>query len=315
MFSPRYAVCQAAEAYSSPSEPMKHFSGSTTGGFLLQSQSRYLILFYACILLVLHFFSADAFVPSNKHFFSADSFVPTYNRQRHHIRPILTPEHSLSASPVNQDKASESAASNQNLFGIASDAVTGIIFSCLHAFDDCDIKDSSKNLRVLWVRALLNYRNKIDDEVAQELLPKATRGLVTTEAGASFLDPILKFAEWVQARTEFIDAALENFLSSPACHDAENNEDLVCNVVLFGSGYDTRALRFRDRHSKNINFIEVDLPEVVEGKTKLYNRFQERTDPSWDFGDKHTLVPFDLNECGGNVPKSLIKTLREQGSK
>ena len=118
---------------------------------------------------------------------------------------------------THESSVNQSAAASQNVFGVVSDAVTGLIFSFLHAFDDCEIKDSSKNLRVLWVRALLNYKNKIDDPVAQELLPKTTRGLVTSKQGASVLDPILKFAEWIQSRTEFIDDGLNNFLSSPAC--------------------------------------------------------------------------------------------------
>mmetsp|Transcript_3185 Transcript_3185/g.8791 ORF Transcript_3185/g.8791 Transcript_3185/m.8791 type:complete len:312 (+) Transcript_3185:418-1353(+) len=220
----------------------------------------------------------------------------------------------MSSYPTeNEKKKSESAADSQNVFGIVSDTVTGIIFNLLHAFDECDIKDSSKNLRVLWVRALLNYRGKIQDSVAQELLPKTTRGLVTSEWGASLLDPILKFAEWIQARTEFIDEALDNFLSSPACTDAEGT-DLECNVVLFGAGYDTRALRYRHRHSGMINFVEVDLPEVVEGKSKLYQQFRRTNDPEWSMSDRHNLVPFDLNDCGGQNPTSLIQTLRKEAN-
>ena len=53
---------------------------------------------------------------------------------------------------------------SQNVFGVLSDTFTGVVFSLLHAFDDCGIEDSSKNLRVLWVRALLNYRGKIEDD-------------------------------------------------------------------------------------------------------------------------------------------------------
>lgn len=225
---------------------------------------------------------------------------------------------SLSSS-IGSKGDDKSAAASQNAFGVISDAVTGVIFSLLHAFDSCEIKDSSKNLRVLWVRALLNYRNKIDDDIAQELLPKTTRGLVTSEAGAKLLDPILKFAEWIEARTEFIDTSLDNYLSSPACRDAETKQDLECNVVLFGAGYDTRALRYRHKHSEKIHFIEVDLPDVVDGKRKLYKKFRDENDPAWSFeadgkdGAKHTLVPFDLNNCGGDDPTSLIETLRKEG--
>eukprot|EP00957_Ditylum_brightwellii_P156424 11905231-Ditylum_brightwellii.AAC.1 len=133
------------------------------------------------------------------------------------------------------ETSTEAQSDSQNLFGIASDAVTGVLFSLLHAFDDCGIADSSKNLRVLWVRALLNHKGKIKDEVAATFLPPTTRGLVTSDSGAQLLEPILKFAEWIQARTEFIDASLGNFLSSPVCKDPETGEALECNVVLFGA--------------------------------------------------------------------------------
>ena len=54
------------------------------------------------------------------------------------------------------------------------------IFKILHTTDDCGIKDSSKNLRVLWVRALLNNYGEINDDIAGKLLP-STSGLVTSE--------------------------------------------------------------------------------------------------------------------------------------
>ena len=53
--------------------------------------------------------------------------------------------------------------------------MTGAIFQWLHRNDDTGIEDSSKNLRVLWVRALLAHRGEIDDDVADKLLPKDTR--------------------------------------------------------------------------------------------------------------------------------------------
>ena len=105
-------------------------------------------------------------------------------------------------------------ADKQNIFGVLSDSVTGVAFSLLHAFDDCGIQDSSKNLRVLWVRALLNQKNMIKDDVAEKLLPKSTKSLVTTDAGAALFDPVIQFTEWIQARTEFIDGSLDKFLAS-----------------------------------------------------------------------------------------------------
>eukprot|EP00587_Corethron_hystrix_P003373 CAMPEP_0113314904 /NCGR_PEP_ID=MMETSP0010_2-20120614/10777_1 /TAXON_ID=216773 ORGANISM="Corethron hystrix, Strain 308" /NCGR_SAMPLE_ID=MMETSP0010_2 /ASSEMBLY_ACC=CAM_ASM_000155 /LENGTH=853 /DNA_ID=CAMNT_0000171281 /DNA_START=275 /DNA_END=2836 /DNA_ORIENTATION=+ /assembly_acc=CAM_ASM_000155 len=212
--------------------------------------------------------------------------------------------------------AGQSEAASQNIFGVASDFGTGLIFSLLHAFDDCGIEDSSKNLRVLWVRALLAYRKKIKDDVAHKFLPSNTRSLVTTEWGANILDPILPFAEWIEARTQFIDEGLNHFLSNPLCTDPETGSKLECQVVLLGAGYDTRALRYRHEHGNKAKFIEVDLPSVVEGKSKLYKKFQKEQDPEWNI-DKYgsTLVPFDLNDAGGPDPKSLVQILRENGLK
>ena len=220
----------------------------------------------------------------------------------------------LSSSTVTPGKTTKAQSDSQNIFGVLSDAFTGVVFSLLHAFDDCGIEDSSKNLRVLWVRALLNYRGKIQDDIAATFLPPTTRGLVTSESGAALLDPILKFAEWIQARTEFIDSSLDMFLSSPVCRDSKTDELRECNLVLFGAGYDTRALRYRHKHGGKIDFIEVDLPSVVEGKTKLYEKFQKEQDPDWDLQNRGSkLIPFDLNECGGDNPTSIIDVLRTQG--
>ncbi len=219
-----------------------------------------------------------------------------------------------SSSTVTPGKTTKAQSDSQNIFGVVSDAFTGVVFSLLHAFDDCGIEDSSKNLRVLWVRALLNYREKIDDDIAATFLPPTTRGLVTSKSGAALLDPILKFAEWIQARTEFIDSSLDMFLSSPVCRDSKTDELRECNLVLFGAGYDTRALRYRHKHGGKINFIEVDLPNVVEGKAKLYEKFQQEQDPEWDLQNQGSkLIPFDLNECGGDDPTSIIDILRTQG--
>jgi methyltransferase (TIGR00027 family) len=209
-----------------------------------------------------------------------------------------------------------SEAANQNIFGVISDAATGAAFSLLHLADDTGVQDSSKNLRVLWVRALLNQKGLIQDDVAATLLPKATRNLVCTDAGSALFDPILQFTEWIQARTEFIDAGLDRFLQSPVCTCEKTGKPLECNVALFGAGYDTRALRYRHAHGGNANFLEVDLPAVVEGKQRLYEKFQRENDPEWDLvNDGSSFVPMDLNTCGGDTPVSLVETLKAAGLK
>lgn len=223
----------------------------------------------------------------------------------------------LYASNIQQDieaKESESQADSQNIFGVVSDAVTGFAFDFLHAFDENPIADSSKNLRVLWVRALLNQVGRIDDPIAQTFLPPTTRSLVTSEGGASLFQPILQFTEWIQARTDFIDEHVDHFLSAATSEEGEGGGiPQECNIVLFGAGYDTRAIRYRHRHDQKINFIEVDLPDVTAGKQTLYETFSKNEDPDWTVGDRHSLVPLDLNECGKDKTK-LMDTLREKGN-
>lgn len=51
-------------------------------------------------------------------------------------------------------------------------------------------------------------------------------------------------------------------------------------MVLFGSGYDTRALRYR-KHPEAA-FYEVDLPEVVQGKAELYEKYLRENDDGYD---------------------------------
>lgn len=99
-----------------------------------------------------------------------------------------------------------------------------------------------------------------------------TRSLVTTDTGANLFDPIIQFTEWIQARTEFIDEALDAFLESPVCKDS-SGAPLECNVVLFGAGYDTRALRFRHAHDHKINLISNQLSRV---KTSCMTNLERR---------------------------------------
>lgn len=213
----------------------------------------------------------------------------------------------LLASSSVTDGTSES--SSQNVFGELSDTFTGILFSFLHAFDPDPVRDSSKNLRVLWARALLDTLDMIDDDVASTFLPPTTRGIVTSKEGASLFQPIVQFTEWIQARTDFIDGGLNHFLSSPLCTSEEDGSSMPCNAILIGAGYDTRALRFRNKHEGKIRFFELDLPDVCEGKQGLYDKFKREEDPNLT---QSTLIPLDLNEFDdGNV--DFMKRLEKAG--
>ena len=88
--------------------------------------------------------------------------------------------------------------------------------------------DSSRNLRVLWVRALLASTGAIQDDVAYQLLPSASRWLVSPFL-APLWSPILPSLDWITKRTQFVDQALTEFLDVLA--EGERGQ-----VVLLGAG-------------------------------------------------------------------------------
>ena len=145
----------------------------------------------------------------------------------------------------------------------AVDKLFETIFPLLYAFEPDGMLDSEKNLRVLWVRALLASAGELDDSVAFELLPEATRWLVGSALARTVWSPVLPKLEWIKQRTEFIDAALDSFLGSTSSEEA-------AQVVLVGAGYDTRALRYR---TSGADFYEVDLPEVNRVKATMADRY------------------------------------------
>ena len=152
------------------------------------------------------------------------------------------------------------------LEGVANtlDALAEVTLGVLHAFDDKEVQDSSKNLQarcsrarsgaarwavdgpsacpartqVLWSRAVLAKNGELDDPIALQLLPKSTRGVV--EAG--LFDFTSNFLEWVAARTVFLNEGTDAFLSSPSCSDGKD-----CQIVIFGAGFDTRSIRYQVR--------------------------------------------------------------------
>lgn len=122
-----------------------------------------------------------------------------------------------------------------------------LLVSCLRFFMlliPDPVRDYSKNIRVLWARALLDPLDMIEDDIVSTFLPPTTRDIVTSKQGASLFQPIIKFTEWIQARTKFIDNGLNHFLTSPLCLSKVDGSSLFCNTILIGAGYDTRVLRF-----------------------------------------------------------------------
>jgi methyltransferase (TIGR00027 family) len=178
------------------------------------------------------------------------------------------------------------------------DQVFETAFPLLYAFEPEGMLDSEKNLRVLWVRALLAAAGELDDAVASALLPSASRWIVSPPLARTLWAPALPKLEWITQRTAFIDRAVDSFVGAHA--DAGGAQ-----IVLVGAGYDTRALRYR---SSGCDFFEVDLPDVVAVKAKLRARYLADAEPDGAAraaAAEERCLGVDLNEAAGSVVERL----------
>jgi hypothetical protein len=167
------------------------------------------------------------------------------------------------------------------------------------AFEPDGMLDSEKNLRVLWVRALLAAAGELNDDVAAELLPSASRWVVGAPLAKTIWTPVLPKLEWIKQRTEFIDSTLDEFLAA--------NAGASPQVVLIGSGYDTRALRYRGGEGA---FFEVDLPSVLPVKESMAQRYVQgagRGGAGATVGSQGRALGVDLNQATMAPPGVFAK--------
>lgn len=236
-----------------------------------------------------------------------DAWARTSRVARPNMHPAIpksiNPE-ALSALTVAPEDADMPAAS-QGPFGKGgalewvaniADVVSDVTLAGLHAFDDKAVKDSSKNLQVLWSRAVLAKKGELKDDVAFDLLPRSTRDVV--KAGA--FDGISSFLEWIEARTVFLNEGCDAFLSSPSCADGKD-----CQIVIFGAGFDTRSIRYQ---RKGLRFFEIDLPDTIEAKRVVQERYRDDVNPEVRLPSR---VGFDLNDCANTSLLELLQ--REHG--
>jgi len=189
----------------------------------------------------------------------------------------------------------------------ALDAAFEVGFQLLYAFEPDGMLDSSKNLRVLWVRALLASCGQLKDDVAYELLPSATRWVVGDAVARLWPESVLEKLQWIRQRTDFIDAEVDAFLA--ACMPADGADDDAdadgaparAQCVLLGSGYDTRALRYA---RPGLRFFEVDLPPVLPIKRAMADGYYEgraAAAPPPTTTTRPQALACDLNEGAGQV--------------
>ena len=175
------------------------------------------------------------------------------------------------------------------------DAVVDALFSLLYLGDDSGAADSSKNLRVLWTRAVLSGRGIIDDPQAFEWLPTNTRWLVSPENAKLLPESLIEKLEWIGSRTRFLDQAVDAFLAE---YDSPQ-------IVVVGAGYDTRCARYGGR----AKFFEVDLPSAVEAKKRIL----AKRSPSVTV--EHLPLDLEALKSGPSLPDRLASSTSFDASK
>lgn len=160
----------------------------------------------------------------------------------------------------------------------------------LHSTDSCKPPDCSLNLACMWWKALSG--NDVtspvyDNGLAYDLLPSGWRR-------------ILKLRRWfprlhhanVELRTAYLDKSLEDIVSQLRI-TRNVNDDFKIQLVCMGAGYDLRGIKMLERKVVDRVF-ELDLPQVVEAKGRLFQRLQKRR--PWLKDTLPTLVESDLNQ-------------------
>jgi len=186
------------------------------------------------------------------------------------------------------------------------------------------------------IQAILHRLNKIDDPIAFQMLPKKTRWVVNIAAKYLPSSAIDKF-DWIVQRTDFIDEQLCQFLMDTTTTTTANSSSSsgspapqassTCRsrrqVLVLGSGYDTRCLRFGMRpYPHDLDFYCVDLPSVTSNCQQIVERYlRDNEYEYYDADDKSmikikkqpTYVPFDLNDVAiskeKNTKSLLLDTL------
>lgn len=172
------------------------------------------------------------------------------------------------------------------------------VMPLLHLGDRCKPPDSSLSLAVLWWKALSG--NDIlspvaDDGLSYDMLPYIQRKIVSRRLRRFF--PRLHHAN-VEIRTSYLDRAVSKVVETMHIGPGGGSRIKV-RLISLGAGYDIRSIKLMER--KQIDeAIELDLPEVVEAKTKLFTqRLLKRRRSSLAQSDLPTLISVDLNKIDG----------------
>jgi hypothetical protein len=170
----------------------------------------------------------------------------------------------------------------------------------LHSTDSCKPPDSSLNLACMWWKALSGNDATspvYDHGLAYDLLPSGWRRIIKLRRWF----PRLHHAN-VELRTAYLDKSLQDIVSQVRQNNPEN---LKIQLVCMGAGYDLRGIKMLERKVVDQVF-ELDLPQVVEAKERLFQRLQRRR--PWLNETMPTLIASDFNNVD-NVKDILLENV------
>lgn len=134
------------------------------------------------------------------------------------------------------------------------------------------------------------YRS--DDHIALLLLPRALKPLLHLSIARRLFAKVAApkgIYEYVIARTKYIDTVFRHAL-----------EEQLDQVLIFGAGFDTRAIRFQEKMD-NTKVFELDVPVTQQAKISQYQKRHVAVPPNLKFiaidFDKESLS-LKLDEAG-----------------
>jgi len=137
-----------------------------------------------------------------------------------------------------------------------------------------------------------NRHYKSDDHIAPLLLPGALKPLLHVPLARRLFAKVVApkgIYEYVIARTKYIDGVFRHAL-----------ENELNQVLIFGAGFDARAIRFQDA-TLNTGVFELDVPMTQQAKIRQYRKRHLPVPPNLTFiaidFDKESLS-MKLDEAG-----------------
>lgn len=150
----------------------------------------------------------------------------------------------------------------------------------LHRWDDCAPTNTNVNLMVCWLKAIgANHWRGLDDGgLGYDLLPPVTRRIVAKPFASLY--PLLHHQN-VLLRSAFLDIHVEAELRRTGCGGSTGSGGSTVSdvVVVLGAGFDLRSLRLKSPEARAAQWVEVDLPHVIDQRKRLLARLARRRSP------------------------------------